>query len=138
LRIVRARAHNLKEVTVDIPLGVITAVTGVSGSGKSSLIVDTLLSAARASLYGATGWVGPCDAIEGLSHIDKVISIDQAPIGRTPRSNPATYTGIFTHPGGFRAHRAWRAAKLDFSLHVGRPVRGFRRRRASVRCNFSG
>src|SRR6186713_1767429 len=92
-----ARAHNLQDVTVEIPLGTITAVTGVSGSGKSSLIVDTLLSAARAQLYGATGSVGPCDAIEGLEHIDKVISIDQAPIGRTPRSNPATYTGVFTH-----------------------------------------
>jgi excinuclease ABC subunit A len=97
LRLVGARAHNLKEVTLEIPLGVISAVTGVSGSGKSSLIVDTLLSAVRAELYGATGWVGPCDRIEGLEHIDKVISIDQAPIGRTPRSNPATYTGIFTH-----------------------------------------
>ncbi len=92
-----ARAHNLQDITVGIPLGLITAVTGVSGSGKSSLIVDTLLSAARAQLYGASGWVGPCDAIEGLEHIDKVISIDQAPIGRTPRSNPATYTGVFTH-----------------------------------------
>src|SRR5207237_9448020 len=71
LRVVRARAHNLKDVTVDVPLGVITAVTGVSGSGKSSLIVDTLLSATRAELYGATGWVGPCDGIEGLSNIDK-------------------------------------------------------------------
>ncbi len=97
LRIVGARAHNLQNLTVDLPLGLITAITGVSGSGKSSLIVDTLLSAARAELYGATGWVGPCDRIEGMEHIDKVISIDQAPIGRTPRSNPATYTGIFTH-----------------------------------------
>ncbi|MFZ5889820.1 MAG: excinuclease ABC subunit UvrA [Myxococcota bacterium] len=97
LRVVGARAHNLREVTLEIPLGLITAVTGVSGSGKSSLVVDTLLSAVRAELYGASGWVGPCDRIEGLQHIDKVISIDQAPIGRTPRSNPATYTGIFTH-----------------------------------------
>ncbi|HWA76455.1 MAG TPA: excinuclease ABC subunit UvrA [Polyangiaceae bacterium] len=97
LRVVGARAHNLREVTLEIPLGLITAVTGVSGSGKSSLVVDTLLSAVRAELYGASGWVGPCDRIEGLEHIDKVISIDQAPIGRTPRSNPATYTGIFTH-----------------------------------------
>jgi excinuclease ABC subunit A len=97
LRVVGARAHNLREVTLEIPLGLITAVTGVSGSGKSSLVVDTLLSAVRAELYGSTGWVGPCDRIEGLEHIDKVISIDQAPIGRTPRSNPATYTGIFTH-----------------------------------------
>ncbi|HEY8943959.1 MAG TPA: excinuclease ABC subunit UvrA, partial [Polyangiaceae bacterium] len=97
LRVVGARAHNLRDVTLEVPLGLITAVTGVSGSGKSSLVVDTLLSAVRAELYGATGWVGPCDRIEGLSNIDKVISIDQAPIGRTPRSNPATYTGIFTH-----------------------------------------
>ncbi|HEY2406382.1 MAG TPA: excinuclease ABC subunit UvrA [Polyangiaceae bacterium] len=97
LRVVGARAHNLKDVTLEVPLGLISAVTGVSGSGKSSLIVDTLLSAARAELYGATSWVGPCDRIEGLANIDKVISIDQAPIGRTPRSNPATYTGIFTH-----------------------------------------
>ncbi len=97
LRVIGARAHNLRDVTLEIPLGLITAVTGVSGSGKSSIVVDTLLSAVRAELYGATGWVGPCDRIEGLEHIDKVISIDQAPIGRTPRSNPATYTGIFTH-----------------------------------------
>ncbi|HXS17299.1 MAG TPA: excinuclease ABC subunit UvrA, partial [Polyangiaceae bacterium] len=96
LKIVGARAHNLKNVTLSIPLGVLTAVTGVSGSGKSSLIVDTLLAAARNKLYGASGFIGQCEAIEGLDQIDKVISIDQAPIGRTPRSNPATYTGIFS------------------------------------------
>ncbi len=95
IRLVNARAHNLQHVTAEIPLGLFVAITGVSGSGKSSLIVDTLLPAARSSLYRASAPVGDCDGIEGLSHIDKVISIDQAPIGRTPRSNPATYTGVF-------------------------------------------
>ena len=126
LRIVNAQAHNLKNVTVEIPLGVITAVTGVSGSGKSSLIVDTLLSAARATLYGATGWVGPCDAIGGLQHIDKVISIDQAPIGRTPRSNPATYTGIFTYLRELYAGlpearaRGYKPGRFSFNVKGGR------------------
>lgn len=126
LRVVRARAHNLKEVTAEIPLGLITAVTGVSGSGKSSLIVDTLLSAARASLYGATGWVGPCDGIEGLDYIDKVISIDQAPIGRTPRSNPATYTGIFTYLRELYAGlpdaraRGYKPGRFSFNVKGGR------------------
>ena len=96
LRIVGAKAHNLKNVTAEIPVGTITAVTGVSGSGKSTLIIDTLLQAARSSLYRADGPVGVCDRIEGLTHIDKVVSIDQAPIGRSPRSNPATYAGVFT------------------------------------------
>ncbi len=126
LRVVGARAHNLKDVTVDLPLGLITAVTGVSGSGKSSLIVDTLLSAARAELYGATGWVGPCERILGLTHIDKVISIDQAPIGRTPRSNPATYTGIFTHLRELYAGlpdaraRGYKPGRFSFNVKGGR------------------
>jgi excinuclease ABC subunit A len=126
LRILHARAHNLKDVTVDIPLGVITAVTGVSGSGKSSLIVDTLLSATRAALYGATGWVGPCEGIEGLANIDKVISIDQAPIGRTPRSNPATYTGIFTYLRDLYAGlpearaRGYKPGRFSFNVKGGR------------------
>ena len=126
LKIVRARAHNLKDVTVEIPLGVITAVTGVSGSGKSSLIVDTLLSATRAALYGATGWVGPYDGIEGLNFIDKVISIDQAPIGRTPRSNPATYTGIFTYLRELYAGlpearaRGYKPGRFSFNVKGGR------------------
>ncbi len=126
LRVVGARAHNLKDVTLEVPLGLITAVTGVSGSGKSSLIVDTLLSAARARLYGATGWVGPCDRIEGLEQIDKVISIDQAPIGRTPRSNPATYTGIFTHLRELYAGlpdaraRGYRPGRFSFNVKGGR------------------
>jgi excinuclease ABC subunit A len=126
LRVVGARAHNLRNVTVELPLGLITSVTGVSGSGKSSLIVDTLLSAARAKLYGASGWVGPCDAIEGLEHIDKVISIDQAPIGRTPRSNPATYTGIFTHLRELYATlpdaraRGYKPGRFSFNVKGGR------------------
>jgi excinuclease ABC subunit A len=126
LRVVGARAHNLKDVTLEIPLGLITAVTGVSGSGKSSLIVDTLLSAVRAQLYGATSWVGPCDSIEGLDHIDKVISIDQAPIGRTPRSNPATYTGIFTHLRELYAGlsdaraRGYKPGRFSFNVRGGR------------------
>jgi excinuclease ABC subunit A len=95
LTLVGARAHNLKSLTVEIPLGLFCAITGVSGSGKSSLIVDTLLPAVRSALYGSTGPIGEYDRLEGLSHIDKIISIDQAPIGRTPRSNPATYTGVF-------------------------------------------
>jgi excinuclease ABC subunit A len=126
LRVVAATAHNLKNVTLSVPLGLLTAVTGVSGSGKSSLIVDTLLSAARAELYGATGWVGPCERIEGLEHIDKVISIDQAPIGRTPRSNPATYTGIFTHLRELYAGlpdaraRGYKPGRFSFNVKGGR------------------
>jgi excinuclease ABC subunit A len=95
IQIKGAREHNLANIDVAIPTGVLTAVTGVSGSGKSSLVVDTLLAAARATLYRASGAVGECDGVDGLEHIDKVVSIDQAPIGRTPRSNPATYTGMF-------------------------------------------
>jgi excinuclease ABC subunit A len=126
LRVIGARAHNLKNVTLEIPLGLITAVTGVSGSGKSSLVVDTLLSAARAELYGSTGWVGPCDRIEGLTEIDKVISIDQAPIGRTPRSNPATYTGIFSHLRELYAGlpdsraRGYKPGRFSFNVKGGR------------------
>lgn len=126
LRVVGASAHNLKNVTLEVPLGLITSVTGVSGSGKSSLVVDTLLSAARSSLYGSTGWVGPCERIEGLESIDKVISIDQAPIGRTPRSNPATYTGIFTHLRELYASlpdaraRGYRPGRFSFNVKGGR------------------
>ena len=126
IRLVGARAHNLRDVTVDVPIGLMTCVTGVSGSGKSSLIIDTLLPAARASLYGATGAIGPCDRIEGLEHIDKVVSIDQAPIGRTPRSNPATYTGIFSllrelYAGLPDARaRGYKAGRFSFNVKGGR------------------
>ena len=95
IRILGARGNNLRNVTADIPLGLLTCVTGVSGSGKSTLIVDTLFGHAAARLTGARSEAAPCDALEGLEQIDRVIDIDQSPIGRTPRSNPATYTGLF-------------------------------------------
>ncbi|HZZ93564.1 MAG TPA: excinuclease ABC subunit UvrA [Usitatibacter sp.] len=96
LRIAGARGNNLKDVTVDIPVGLFVAVTGVSGSGKSTLINDTLYHAVAHHLYGSAAEPAPHDAIEGLDFFDKVINVDQSPIGRTPRSNPATYTGLFT------------------------------------------
>ena len=90
-----ARTHNLKNLTVRIPLGVMTCITGVSGSGKSSLITETLHPALARALNGAQAQPGPYDALTGLEHLDKVIDITQEPIGRTPRSNPATYVGLF-------------------------------------------
>ncbi len=96
LKVVNARGNNLKNVTAEIPLGLFTCVTGVSGGGKSTLLVDTLYKAIARKLNGASEGPAPHDRIEGLEHLDKVIDIDQSPIGRTPRSNPATYTGAFT------------------------------------------
>ena len=96
LTISGARANNLKNVTASIPLGTLTCITGVSGSGKSTLTLDTLFNAATRKLNGSRVIPGAHDALEGLEHLDKVIDIDQSPIGRTPRSNPATYTGAFT------------------------------------------
>ncbi|MEQ1579576.1 MAG: excinuclease ABC subunit UvrA [Steroidobacteraceae bacterium] len=96
LRVVNATGNNLKGVTVDVPLGLMTCVTGVSGSGKSTLINDTLYAWVAAKLNDASTQPAPCDGVEGIDHIDRVIEIDQSPIGRTPRSNPATYTGLFT------------------------------------------
>jgi len=96
LVIVGARGNNLKDVTATIPLGLFTCVTGVSGGGKSTLVIDTLYKAAARALNGASEPPAPHDRIDGLNEIDKVIDIDQSPIGRTPRSNPATYTGAFT------------------------------------------
>jgi excinuclease ABC subunit A len=91
-----ARENNLKNIDVRIPLGKFVCITGVSGSGKSTLVAEILYKKAAQLLYGAKDRPGDCDGISGLEHIDKVVSIDQSPIGRTPRSNPATYTGIFT------------------------------------------
>ena len=96
LRVVGARANNLRSLTVEIPLKLFVAVTGVSGSGKSTLVTDLLYAALARHFYRARVVPGAHDRIEGLDHIDKVIDIDQSPIGRTPRSNPATYTGLFT------------------------------------------
>jgi excinuclease ABC subunit A len=96
LRVVGARGNNLKNITAEIPLGLFTCVTGVSGGGKSTLLVDTLYKALARRLNGASEAPARFDRIEGLEHLDKVIDIDQSPIGRTPRSNPATYTGAFT------------------------------------------
>jgi excinuclease ABC subunit A len=96
LTLVNARGNNLKSVNAEIPLGLFTCVTGVSGGGKSTLLIDTLYKAMARKLNGASEAPAPHDRIEGLEHLDKVIDIDQSPIGRTPRSNPATYTGAFT------------------------------------------
>ncbi len=96
LKIVNARGNNLKGVTVEFPVGLLTCVTGVSGSGKSTLVNDTLYAAVARKLYQSHLEPAPHDEIEGLDAFDKVINVDQSPIGRTPRSNPATYTGLFT------------------------------------------
>ncbi len=95
LRVVGASGNNLQDVTVEFPLGLFTCVTGVSGSGKSTLVVDTLYRHVASSLQDSGGESASCRAVEGLEQVDRVIDIDQSPIGRTPRSNPATYTGLF-------------------------------------------
>ena len=96
VRVVNARGNNLQGVTVEIPVGLLTCVTGVSGSGKSTLVNDTLYAAVAKTLYNSLAEPQAHDEIEGLQAFDKVINVDQSPIGRTPRSNPATYTGLFT------------------------------------------
>ncbi|MDF8332405.1 excinuclease ABC subunit UvrA [Novosphingobium cyanobacteriorum] len=121
-----ARANNLKNVTASIPLGTFTCVTGVSGSGKSSFTIDTLHAGAARTLNGARVIAGPHDRITGLEHCDKVIEIDQSPIGRTPRSNPATYTGAFTLIRDWFAGlpeseaRGYKAGRFSFNVKGGR------------------
>ena len=126
IRIVGARGHNLRNVTVDIPVGRFTCVTGVSGSGKSTLINDTLYTAVARRLYQAHEEPAPHDRIEGLEAFDKVINVDQSPIGRTPRSNPATYTGLFTPIRELFAEvpsareRGYGAGRFSFNVAGGR------------------
>jgi len=121
-----ARANNLKDVTASIPLGTFTCVTGVSGSGKSSFTIDTLYAAAARGLNGARLLAGKHDKVTGLQYLDKVIDIDQSPIGRTPRSNPATYTGAFTQIRDWFAGlpeaqaRGYKPGRFSFNVKGGR------------------
>ena len=126
LRIVNARGNNLKGVTVEIPVGLFTCVTGVSGSGKSTLVNDTLYTAVAKKLYQSHADPAVHDEIEGLDAFDKVINVDQSPIGRTPRSNPATYTGLFTPIRELFAEmptareRGYGAGRFSFNVAGGR------------------
>ncbi len=126
LRIIGARGNNLKSLNVDIPLGVFTCVTGVSGSGKSTLVSETLYRALAKRFYNSKLVPREFDRIEGLEQIDKVVNIDQSPIGRTPRSNPATYTGLFTHIRELYARlpesrvRGYRPGRFSFNVKGGR------------------
>jgi excinuclease ABC subunit A len=121
-----AREHNLKNLTVRFPLGVMTCVTGVSGSGKSTLVNDILYPALSRVLYSSTARAGAHDKIEGLFEIDKVIDIDQSPIGRTPRSNPATYTNVFNAIRDLMARtpearaRGYAPGRFSFNVKGGR------------------
>ncbi|WP_188707166.1 excinuclease ABC subunit UvrA [Polaromonas eurypsychrophila] len=126
IRIINASGHNLKNVSVDFPVGLLTCVTGVSGSGKSTLVNDTLYAAVARTLYRAHEEPAPHESIEGIEHFDKVINVDQSPIGRTPRSNPATYTGLFTPIRELMAEmntareRGYGAGRFSFNVAGGR------------------
>ncbi len=126
ITVVNASENNLKNITIQFPLGVFTCVTGVSGSGKSTLVVDILYRALAQRLYRSTERAGMHKDIKGIEHIDKVIDIDQSPIGRTPRSNPATYTGVFGPIRDLFAHlpesrvRGYKAGRYSFNVKGGR------------------
>jgi excinuclease ABC subunit A len=121
-----AKGHNLRSIDVTIPLGVLTCVTGVSGSGKSSLVIDTLLREVLRDMGGAARPPLPHDGITGLDRLDRVIHVDQSPVGRSPRSNPATFTGIFAELRSVFAQlpdarmRGWNAARFSFNVRGGR------------------
>ena len=124
--VVKATGNNLQNVTVDFPLGKFVCVTGVSGGGKSTLTIETLFKTASMALNGARQTPAPCETIKGLEHLDKVIDIDQRPIGRTPRSNPATYTGAFTPIRDWFAGlpeakaRGYKPGRFSFNVKGGR------------------
>ena len=126
LTILKAREHNLKNIDVGLPLSVMTSVTGISGSGKSTLIYDILYKSLQNILHNAKQKVGKHQGILGIEQIDKVLSIDQKPIGRTPRSNPATYTGLFTPLRQLFSHtpesrmRGYSSSRFSFNLQGGR------------------
>ena len=126
LTVVGARANNLKDIDVHIPLGRLVCITGVSGSGKSTLMVEILYKALARDLHGAHTQPGEHDRIDGLEHIDKIINIDQSPIGRTPRSNPGTYTGLFDQIRQLYAElpeskvRGYKPGRFSFNVHGGR------------------
>ncbi|AHD00824.1 excinuclease ABC subunit UvrA [Leisingera methylohalidivorans] len=126
IKVVKATGNNLKEVTAEFPLGKFVCVTGVSGGGKSTLTIETLFKTASMRLNGARQTPAPCESIKGLEHLDKVIDIDQRPIGRTPRSNPATYTGAFTPIRDWFAGlpeaktRGYKPGRFSFNVKGGR------------------
>ena len=126
LRVLGARGNNLKGVNLDLPVGLLVCVTGVSGSGKSTLINDTLYHSVAQHLYGSTAEPAPFDEIQGVESFDKVVNVDQGPIGRTPRSNPATYTGLFTPIRDLFAgvplarERGYGAGRFSFNVKGGR------------------
>ncbi|MGC1504825.1 MAG: excinuclease ABC subunit UvrA [Sulfitobacter sp.] len=126
IQVVKATGNNLQNVTVDFPLGKFVCVTGVSGGGKSTLTIETLFKTASMNLNGARQTPAPCETIKGLEHLDKVIDIDQRPIGRTPRSNPATYTGAFTPIRDWFAGlpeakaRGYKPGRFSFNVKGGR------------------
>ncbi|HLE91121.1 MAG TPA: excinuclease ABC subunit UvrA [Anaerolineales bacterium] len=126
LRIIGARANNLKSIDISIPLGKLVCITGVSGSGKSTLMSDILYNALAAKLMGARTSAGEHEKIEGIEHLDKIINIDQSPIGRTPRSNPGTYTSLFDEIRKLYAElpeskvRGYKPGRFSFNVHGGR------------------